>query len=233
MKTWKKILLCVLLLILVALVALCVWQRDNLAALKTSVSYSREDIAVMMEENDRKIAQSAQSVEGVTVRDLTEEEKQDLRTGELNQEELLELLTTQLPEQCVTPEAQPSPESPQPPVQEESAEKALSKCLAEIYLMKAEYTAWLEDKNQEAIDEYVALEESQRTTAAKYSIGMRCMREALEKEKECDARMEEMKEKIRVLLDKLGRDDSLIDEIQAAYEEEKELKKAYFLGLHD
>lgn len=246
MSKRKRVLLGTVLVLLAAVAGVCFWQRDNLKAVQTSATISREELADRMEENDKKIADSAQSMEGVTVRDLTEEEKQALRAGELDEAELLERLTTPAseeesaaPEQTVTPQpsgesttaTEPPKETTQSPA-ENSAEKALSECLAEIYVMKAEYTAWLEDKNQEAIDEYVALEESQRTTAAKYSIGMRCLREALEKEKECDARMEEMKEKIRGLLDELGRDYSLIDEIQAAYEEEKTLKKAYFLGLH-
>lgn len=238
MKKRKKLLPCVLLVLLAAVAAVCFWQRDNLAAVKTSATTSREELASRMEANDRKIAESTQGMEGVTVRDLTEEEKQALRAGELDEKELVERLITPAEESTAAPAEPAKPtEQPEAPAQSQptetgSAEKALSECLAEIYLMKAEYTAWLEDKNQEAIDEYVALEESQRTTAAKYSIGMRCLREALEKEKECDARMEEMKEKIRGLLDELGRDYALIDEIQAAYEEEKTLKKAYFLGLH-
>lgn len=245
MSKRKRVLLGTVLVLLAAATAVGFWQRDNLKAVQTSATTSREELADRMEENDRKIADSAQSVEGVTVRDLTEEEKQALRAGELDEAELLERLTTPTSEESAAPAqtdtpqpseestaaTEPPKETTQPPA-ENSAEKALSECLAEIYVMKAEYTAWLEDKNQEAIDEYMALEESQRTTAAKYSIGMRCLREALEKEKECDARMEEMKEKIRGLLDELGRDHSLIDEIQAAYEEEKTLKKAYFLGLH-
>lgn len=245
MSKRKRVLLGTVLVLLAAVTAVGFWQRDNLKAVQTSATTSREELADRMEENDRKIADSAQSVEGVTVRDLTEEEKQALRAGELDEAELLERLTTPASEESTAPAqtdtpqpseestaaTEPPKETTQPPA-ENSAEKALSECLAEIYVMKAEYTAWLEDKNQEAIDEYMALEESQRTTAAKYSIGMRCLREALEKEKECDARMEEMKEKIRGLLDELGRDHSLIDEIQAAYEEEKTLKKAYFLGLH-
>lgn len=245
MSKRKRVLLGTVLVLLAAVTAVGFWQRDNLKAVQTSATTSREELADRMEENDRKIADSAQSVEGVTVRDLTEEEKQALRAGELDEAELLERLTTPASEESTAPAqtdtpqpseestaaTEPPEETTQPPA-ENSAEKALSECLAEIYVMKAEYTAWLEDKNQEAIDEYMALEESQRTTAAKYSIGMRCLREALEKEKECDARMEEMKEKIRGLLDELGRDHSLIDEIQAAYEEEKTLKKAYFLGLH-
>ena len=137
--------------------------------------------------------------------------------------------------QPVQPETSPSMQPTQPP--EEAApsqedEDLLARYIAEIYLMKAEYTKWLEDAYAAAIEEYVALPEEKRTATAKYEIGMRYMRQALDKEDECDGRMAELEEKILALLQKMGEDTSLVDEIRAAYKEEKELKKAYYLGLH-
>lgn len=235
MKKGKKVLLYILLILLAAIVGVCIWQWDNMMAIKTSLSTSQEDLAGMMADNDQKIVDAAQKVDGVTVRDLTDEEKQALRNGEVDREELLDLLTKD-GETPAAPEnsAQEPPEASGSPAesQEDSNQKKLSKYLAEIYLMKAEYTAWLEDKYDEAIADYNALDESERTATAKYSIGMSCMKEALAKEKECDALMADLEQKIRDLLKEMGEDTSLADDIQTAYEEEKALKKAYYLGLH-
>ena len=98
--------------------------------------------------------------------------------------------------------------------------------------MKTEYTTWLEEAYAACIEEYVALPEKERTSAAKYNLGMKYMRSALAKEDECDLRMADIQGKILALLREMGEDTSLVDEIQAAYEEEKALKKAYYLGLH-
>ena len=54
----------------------------------------------------------------------------------------------------------------------------------------------------------------------------------MEKEKECDASMKALETEIRGLLEQLGEDTALVDEIHNAYLEEKSLKKAYYLGLH-
>jgi hypothetical protein len=244
MKKGVKILLCVLIILLAAAAVVCVWQWDNLMAVKTSLSTSREDIEDRVKQNDEKIAQAVQDVDGVNARDLTDEEKEALRRGDLDRDALLDALTGETaasaapevspaPDSSFAPEPSAAPAESQQPESEESAnEKLLSRYLAEIYVMKAEYTAWLEDTYNQAIDEYNALDEDQRTTSAKYSIGMSCMKEALAKEKECDARMAEIEEKITALLKEMGRDTSLVDEIQSAYEEEKSLKKAYYLGLH-
>lgn len=240
MKKAKKVLLAALLVLLAAVVGVCWWQRDNLAAIKMSLSHSRENISEMVSANNQKVAEASEKVEGVTVRDMTDEERQALRGGSLSREELLERLTTKETEDTEgTNEAGASQQETSGTDStaasdsgEDSNQKKLSKYLAEIYLMKDEYTAWLEAKYDEAIAEYNALEESERTATAKYSIGMRCMKEALAKEKECDALMADMEAKISALLTEMGEDTSLVDDIQAAYEEEKALKKAYYLGLH-
>lgn len=243
MKKAVKIILLVILILVLAAAALCFWQRDNLAALKLSLSTSRDDLALMLTDNLQKVDEAVKKVDGIVVRDLTDEEKDALRNNEISRDELLLRLTDGLPVPGSgagpEPAASPSPEgeagAEQPPAAETAdpnAEK-LSQLLAEIYLMKAEYTAWLEDKYDEAIAEYTALDESARTTAAKYNIGMRYMSEALEKETECDERMAELEDEIRALLKEMGQDTSLVDDIKAAYEEEKALKKAYYLGLHN
>lgn len=238
MKKGKKVLLCILLILLAAIVGVCIWQWDNMMAIKTSLSTSQEDIAGMMADNDQKIADAAQKVDGVTVRDLTDEEKQALRNGDVDREELLDLLTKD-EETSAAPDnsAQEPPEASGSGApaesQEDTNQKKLSKYLAEIYLLKAEYTAWLEDTYDQAIADYNALEESERTATAKYRIGMSCMKEALAKEKECDAQMADLEQKISDLLKEMGEDTSLVDDIQTAYEEEKALKKAYYLGLHN
>lgn len=231
-----------MLLVLVAAVgAVCWWQWDNIMALKMSYSHSREDISEMMTANNQKVSEAvSQQVEGVTVRDLTADEREAMREGELSREDLLNLLTSGdagQPEETVpsgSAQQETSGENAAIPADSgtDSNQKKLAEYIAEIYVMKAEYTLWLEDKYEEAIAEYNALEESERTTAAKYSIGMRCMNEALEKEKECDAMMADMEAKISDLLTEMGKDTSLVDDIQAIYEEEKALKKAYYLNLH-
>ena len=262
MRKRTKILLIVLAVLIVLAAALCWWQWDNLTALKISLDYSREDLSQMMEQNNQRVDAVSGALDGVTVRDLTEEEKAALQDGTIAQEELIDrLVGNQTQPEPDVPEASPAPtQEPEPtptPVQtqspavtptpaqtpvptptpsqsvEQEKRDQLARYIAEIYLMKSEYTAWLETTHQAAIDEFVALPEEQQTTAKKYEIGMRYMRVGLDKEDECDLKMAELEGKILVLLQELGEDTSLVNEIQAAYEEEKALKKAYYLGLHD
>ena len=266
MKKWIIKILAGVLVTGVAAGGVCAWQWDNITALRTSMSYSREDISQLMEVNDQKVSDVSAQMDGVTVRDLTEEEKAALQDESLGREEIIDLLigktseetteetkTEEQPEQPQqgtaedtkqeTPTQQPQQTPQQAPTKQEDKKPAtetadpkreeLARLIAEIYLMEAEYTAWLEQMHTAAIEEFVALPQEQQTTANKYKIGMAYMKEGLAKEDECDVKMAELQEKIRALLVELGEDTALVDEIRAAYEEEKTLKKAYYLGLHD
>lgn len=239
MKKRKKI-LWFLLITAVALAAVAVWQWDNLKALRLSSQLSGEDLASQMEDTMQRVTESSQSISGVTVRDLTDEEKAALKSNTLSGEEVVDLLIGNAPSEATAEPSVPQ-QDPASVIQTPQVEAApsvdpnrekLSRLLAEIYVMQAEYTSWLESMNQAAIDEYVALPEAERTAQNKFSIGFRYMDMALKKEKECDAKMAEKEAAIREVLHQLGEDDSLVDEIHAAYLEEKTLKKAYYLNLH-
>ena len=245
-------------IVLLIAAAVVVWRQwDNVKAVKTALTTSQEDIETMMVENDERIAEAVGKVDGVTVRDLTEEEMEQFKNGELDAEQLIDRLTsgdaapasgtesagssgsstaqgsgTQSgsAQTSGTGNAAAAQPSEQAQTETDANKQQLSRYLAEIYVMKAEYTAWLEEKYNDAMEQYAALDESERTTEAKYSIGMSYMNEALEKEEECDAEMEEIEQKISDLLTMMGEDTSIVDDIQQSYETEKELKKAYYLG---
>lgn len=235
MKKATKVVLIVLALLVAAIGAVVIWQWDNIKAVKTSFTHSREDLAVMMAGTYQAIEDATEDLEGVTVRDMTQEERTALRAGELSREELiLRLISKQTPgEEQTAQDGESAAEAAEQSGPVDPDQKLLSEYLAEIYVMKDEYTAWLEAKYNEAIDAYNALPKEQQTPEAKYSIGMERMKQALAKEDECDAAMKQIEQKIGALLAKMGRDDSLVKEIQKAYEQEKELKKAYYLGLHN
>ena len=89
-KKVVKVLLCILLILIVGVAGVVVWQWDNLMAVKTAFTNSPEDIQVMIEENDERVAQAIQKVDGITVRDLTNEEKEELKNGDLDREQVLD-----------------------------------------------------------------------------------------------------------------------------------------------
>lgn len=221
----KKRLLCVLLALAVVVGGLGYWQRNNLRALGLSMKLTQDELSDKMGQ-ERERTEEASRQAGVNVRTLTDEEKAALRGSEVSREELIERIAA----------SDETDKADKAPAQQEDGETALrselARYIAEIYVMEAEYTGWLEQANQAAIDEFTALPEEKQTSGTKYSIGMKYLSAALEKEKECDAKMKATEDAIRALLAKLGESGALADEIHAAYLEEKAAKKAYYLSLH-
>lgn len=233
----RKRFLCVLLALAAVIGGICCWQRNNLRALGMSLRLSQDELSGEMD-RQRERTEEASRQAGVNVRALTDEEKEALRGSEVSREELIDRIADgaqpAADESAAGETAAPSP-APEPQEQEDgeaALRGQLARQIAEIYVMEAEYTDWLAQANQAAIDEFTALPESEQTTANKYSIGMKYLSAALEKEKECDARMKAAEDSVRSLLTQLGEDTSLADEIHAAYLEEKAAKKAYYLSLH-
>lgn len=231
----RKRFLCVLLALAAVIGGICCWQRNNLRALGMSLRLSQEELSGEMD-RQRERTEEASRQAGVNVRALTDEEKEALRGSEVSREELIDRITDgaqpAADEPAADKPAAPASEPQEPEDGEAALRGQLARQIAEIYVMEAEYTDWLAQANQAAIDEFTALPESEQTTANKYSIGMKYLSAALEKEKECDARMKAAEDSIRSLLTQLGEDTLLADEIHAAYLEEKAAKKAYYLSLH-
>ena len=240
-KKKSRVFLLVLLILLLLLCALCVWQRNNLAALRLSRQLSREELSDRMENNAQYLTETAESISGVSVRGLTEEEKTDLNRGTLSSDELIDRLVgepapageTAGSAAALAPATPAEPAAPAPaaPVSDPDRDE-LARLIAKIYVMEEQYTAWLKNANQAAIDEFNALPEAERTAQRKYVIGLDYVALAQEKEKECDAEMAEVENAIRAVLKRLGEDGSLADEIHTAYLDEKATMKAYYLNLH-
>lgn len=264
MKKGLRTFLIVILVLAALIIGVCIWQKNNIDALRKSAKMSTDEITEKMQEQESSVSDTAQKA-GVTVRGLTDEEKEALYTGKISREDLIARISgddsasgdtpssdvaapeegTSAPSEPVsseTPEAsgENTPQAPEEnpsadsPAQDETAQARtrLAACMAEIYVMQAEYNDWLESANRSAIEDFNALPEEQQTATSKLSIGLSYASAALEKEKECDASMKALETEIRGLLEQLGEDTALVDEIHNAYLEEKSLKKAYYLGLH-
>lgn len=219
MSKGKRI-LCIFLILALVIGGVCFWQRNNLRALYLSVRMSQEELSSRMEEQKAR-TEAASREAGVDIRGLTEEEQSALRDELISRDELIRDIA-----ESNKTQAEASTE------EEASLRDQLTELFAELYVMQAEYTVWLENANQAAIDDFNALPEEERSEGKKFSIGMEYLQKAKEKEAECDAKMDEMERKIRDILTQLGESTAVVDEIHATYLEEKATKKAYYLGLH-
>lgn len=83
------------------------WQWNNISAVLRFARFSQEELEDKLNENDQTIKNAMDAVPEVTIRDITQEEKDALRDGTLTQEELVESLIQK-------PKPQPQEKEPKP-----------------------------------------------------------------------------------------------------------------------
>lgn len=254
MKKAGKIALAVAGVVLVAGAVTVAVQWNNIKAVAYMMTMDTGTLSQRAEEN-RKTLDKAMEDYQIPSYTFSEEEMSQLASGELSEEEAAARIlgenggTTAEPEpsRSGAPSQEPSPSQSTPPSQSPSAsqsaqpaqsadqggetsaqdaEAELRQLVATMYVLQATYEGKLEAIVQEAIDEYTAGEHtSENRTRIVYS-----KYDALTKlEQECDQKVADIVSRMRELLKATGQSESLADEVQRTYEEEKSLKKAYYI----
>lgn len=249
MKRRKTILCTILVLLAVSLAGLFWWQRDNLKAIHAATQHTSAELEEKLEENRQMIEEAVRSASEVTVREVTEEERQALRDGSMTQEQLMERLTgsgggepSQPDAESAVPASRPesggktdaAPETPDAAAAgeksaESSYQKELSALIAKVYVLREEYTLALDTMYADAKAEYLALPAEKRTTTqlAKMAKGYLSRANALEKE--CDGKMDEIVRAMEKLLRENDGDHGLVDTVVYTYANEKSLKKSWYM----
>ena len=244
MKRKTKIACAVLAGLVVAVGGAAYWQRSNVDAVLKAAKYSADELEQQRQENQQKVQQVVDSMPAITVRDLTDEERQALREGAVTQEELTEKLLEAAAPQPIArdqPSAPPAasqdsqsqtPDASAPPPQEAQPaqwEKDLSALVARVYVLREQYTIALDEMQAQATEEYHAMKTSERTKTALVKFAKGYVTEALDLEKECDAQMDSIVRQMETIIRENGGDMTLVDTVVETYASEKSLKKAWYM----
>lgn len=233
-KTTRTVLLIVL-AVLVLAVGLLAWRfRKEIQAFAISRQYSTAELEGQLADNDQTIRDAVEASSDVTVRAPTEEEREALRDGSLSQEELIGRLTGEsaagssdsAPE-TAAPEEQPAEQAPAEPPE---YQKQLSALIAQVYVLREEYLAALENMETSAKADYRALSDSQRTAGRLASLVSDYIGRATRLEKECDGKMDAIIAQMETLIQANNGDMSLTDTVFNTYVNEKSLKKAWYMS---
>ncbi len=238
MKKGAKIALGILGAVVVTGAALTAWQWSNIKAAAYMLSMDRDTLDQRLEENQHALddAMASYQVGGYT---FSEDEISRLKDGSLTPEEAARQMLDSMDA--------PSKESPEPSVPQTSAagqspeaasaavpaddvaaeaEAEIREKIATMYALRTTYVGKLEAVVQSAIDEYAAGEHtSENRTKVVYSK----FEELTALEQECDQQVAAVVARLRELLKITGQDDSLAKLVEQTYEDQKSLKKAYYL----
>lgn len=214
MRTGTKIVLSILGIAAILMIALAVWQWNNLKALYDGLAM---DPAAIQEELDanQEAFEEAMDAYHVPQKEFTQEEIEQLVSGEVSAEDVADSL--------IQKEEPSSGEGQTPP--EETVEGLIQKEIAKMYVLRETYVGKLDAIVQSAIDEYVASGGSQ----SKEDIVYGKMGELTALEKECDQQVAAVTARLRELLKEAGQDNSLAELVEDTYQSEKSMKKASYI----
>lgn len=237
----KKIICGILLGLIICVIGAGVLLRDDIRVILDGLRYSSEELESQIKQNDQAIKDAANIVPDVTVRDLTDEDRQALKDGTVTKEELVQSMIEpkpqpkppaaeeQQPPKQERPEAV-QPESQEPTVQVSDYQKRLASIIAEVYVLREEFLLKLDNLMAQAKKDYLALPPEERSGTKITGMVSSYFSKGNRLEAECDARMEEIITRMEALLTENGGDLSIAQTVFDTYLNEKSLKKSWYMA---
>ncbi len=234
MRRWEKILIVFMLVVIAGFIALGVWQRDNIRAGMMALTKSSEQIAEEMDINKKKLEDELKKKYAGIISDFTAEEEKKIIKGEISVEEAVEELNKKYEESKA--ESQQNPEDKatgggNSTNSSTQADAIISDKVVQLYSLKAYYLGQLGQLEASVKSEYSKLPKEKRNLVGKKDLVDKYMGVALGYLESCDQRVAELLTELETELKAIGADVSIIKTIKNAYEEEKTLKKAYYIKL--
>ena len=257
MKRKKRIWIYVLLLLLAAAAAVVIWQWKTIRTVHAVVTTDKESAAQQMEAQSEKERELLEQYE-IAVTPPTMQQRDDLIRGKLSAQELMEQLglvpaeaasdgpaaseepgvsAAEDPAAAQTPASstQSSASSTVPEASADPADRAqalIEDCVRRLYVLEVDLLSQLGSFRQDAVNEWNALDKSERTSTRKISIALDGLDRCEELERQSDADVRALLDACRSELEALGASTEIIDELWNSYAEEKETTKTYFLSQY-
>ena len=215
MKKGGKIALGIVGALVVTGAGVTAWQWNNISALRYGMTMDRTAIEGKLAENEQVLT-SAMEEYSVSSYTFSEEELRQLEDGTLSVEDAAKKLLDESVPGAETPDGQSSQQT----AEKSDVEAQIQEQIAQMYVLRSTYVSKLESIAQAAIDEYT---QGEHTAENKADVVYKRLEELTALEKECDAQVAQVVERLRSLLKQAGK------KVEATYQEEKSLKKAAYL----
>lgn len=235
MKKAFKIIGIILLVFIVAVGVLAVWQRGNLTSIITSTKYSKEEIAEKINDNKKKTDEMIKSYSDSTIRDLSHEEEEKIRCGEITAEEVISKILSESTANAskVVDFADSAKGNTELVDSSVDLNAVINEHVTRMYTLKAIYIGKLGDLERRATNDYKALPKAKRGSGGQQTIISKYIGEAAGLESECDNAVNQVLDSLQKGLKSNNGDLELIKTMRKSYEEEKVLKKSYYLNTYN
>jgi len=198
---------------------LFMWQKNNIMSVATALRYSKQELTEKINKNKRVAEIQVEEHGGSVIRDFSHEEEEEIRRGETTPEEALKLLNEQNDE-IETDESL------------NSVSDLIKQSTEQLYLLKATYIGKLGSLERQAKSDYAAFLKEKKGATEKNKLIASYIKKVAALESECDGAVSEILKKLELGLKEQGADTKIVKTMKKAYEDEKILKKSYFLSQY-
>lgn len=115
---------------------------------------------------------------------------------------------------------------------EDAMSEEVAACIAKLYVLKSRFTGELGSLEKTITETYEALPKEEQVSASRKSIAGQYIKQVSRMELDCDAQVDAALAELRKTLTAQGKDTAVVETLRQAYENEKSLKKAYYLDVY-
>ena len=248
-KKWIwLIVLSVVLLIAIMLIALAIWQRNNIQAVLNYSKYSKTELEQKLSESHETLVEQIEKYAPDLMRDFTEEEKRQIASGEKTKEEVVEAMIEERAQKMAAADkngaesgnktssssnqANKNSQGAKPSSSgnaKETSEKIIGRYTAKIYSVRSKFVGQLNALEAQAKADYIRQKNQTGTAPSVSQMVSKYLGKASSLEKQCDSQMAGILSSLKSELKQNGMDTSIVSSIKAEYENEKSLKKAQYM----
>lgn len=213
MKIFKRILLTILVLIILTVTGVCIWQWDNINSLITAVRLDDDEISTRLGNVTQNL--SKEMTEVGLVRELTQEETEKIKSGEMSADEAVGKLTDEKNSGKSSKAAQ--------------KENVINKYVAKLYVLEAQYEGELAAFVDMLHAEFYAYPPEERNTLLRDTVIASHIGELSQMETACDGKVKTLMDNLTAELKAIGADTSVVKTLNQTYSNKKNLKKAQYM----
>lgn len=224
MKKVLKLISVILAVVLVLAGSLAIWQRKNIESIVVGIKESSEEIEKRRNDNQMELIGQINTKLQNPLRELTEEEKQKVATGEMT---VVDVYAEVFAEK-ETAEIESRPQEQKLPTKDE----IISKYMSQLYKLQSEFTARAEATISQGAGYYESIKEHPQDATARANTITHFTPIVRSMEAECDRKVEAVIKELEKELKAIGEETDITRTIKATYANEKQLKLSYYANKY-
>ena len=221
MKRLLKVLTVLFLILAIGVAGVSLWQRENIKSILVGITENAAEIERQRNENQSNLVDELNEYMDVPVRELTDEEQQQIENGETSATDVYQEVF-----------AENTAESGAETTALSDKDSIISKYMAQLYGLQNTYTARAEALISQGANYYENLKTTGQASSARATTIAHFTPKVRGLESECDGKVEAVLSNLKTDLEAIGADTSIIATIRTTYENEKKLKLSYYANKY-